>query len=124
MEILQSPNIPTPKGHYSPAISHNGLLYISGQLPYDPQTQASPPGIEAQTLATLGKIDLILREAGATRSDVLQCRVYVSDVNLWGKVNEVYAQFFGDYKPVRCVVPVAELHYGCLIEIEAIAVLK
>ncbi|MEM6633199.1 MAG: RidA family protein [Bacteroidota bacterium] len=124
MEILQSPNIPVPKGHYSPAISHNGLLYISGQLPYDPENQSSPEGIEAQTLATLEKMDVLLREAGTTRSKVLQCRIYISDVNLWGKVNEVYASFFGNHKPVRCVVPVNQLHYGCLIEIEALAVIE
>jgi 2-iminobutanoate/2-iminopropanoate deaminase len=121
MKIISSKNIPPANGHYSPCIEHNGTLYISGQLPVDPATKQIPAGIEAQTQLVLDKIDLILTEAGSSREKVIQMRIYISDIALWDKVNEVYTQFFGAHKPVRCVVPVGELHYGCLIEAECVA---
>ncbi len=121
MKIITSTKIPPANGHYSPCIEHNGTLYISGQLPVDPSTKQIPDGIEAQTKLVLEKIDLILTEAGSSREKVIQMRIYISDIALWDKVNEVYTQFFGAHKPVRCVVPVGELHYGCLIEAECVA---
>lgn len=121
MRIIKSEKIPHASGHYSPCIEHNGTLYISGQLPVDPATKQIPDGIQAQTNMVLEKIDLILNEAGSSREQVIQMRIYISDIALWKTVNEAYAQFFGDHKPVRCVVPVGELHYGCLIEVECVA---
>lgn len=121
MRIIKSEKIPRANGHYSPCIEHNGTLYISGQLPVDPATKQIPDGIKAQTILVLEKIDLILNEAGSSREHVIQMRIYISDIALWDKVNEAYTQFFGDHKPVRCVVPVGELHYGCLIEVECVA---
>jgi len=121
MKIIESPNIPPAKGHYSHCIEHNGVLYISGQLPVDPQTQTIPEGIEAQTLLVLKKIEQILQASGSSKEKVIQMRIYIPNVELWGKVNELYGQFFGEHKPARCVVPSGELHYGCLIEAEVIA---
>ncbi len=121
MKIIQSDNIPPANGHYSTCIEHNGTLYISGQLPVDPAKKQIPDGIEAQTQLTLEKIDLILTEAGSSRQQVIQMRIYISDIALWNNVNEVYTHFFGGHKPVRCVVPVGKLHYGCLIEAECVA---
>ena len=120
MKIIDTDKIPEPKGHYSMVVHHNGLLYLSGQLPVS-SDGTIPDGIEAQTQLVLEKIDLLLTEAGSSRQQVLQMRVYVSDGDLWGKVNEVYAQFFGDHKPARAVVPTRDLHYSCLIEVEGIA---
>lgn len=121
MKIIKSTGIPPVKGHYSPCIEHNGVLYISGQLPVDPQTQAIPDGIEAQTLLVLQKIEQILQASGSSKEKVIQMRIYIPDVELWGKVNEIYGQFFGEHKPARCVVPSGKLHYGCLIEAEGVA---
>jgi 2-iminobutanoate/2-iminopropanoate deaminase len=121
MKIIKSVNIPPANGHYSPCIEHNGTLYISGQLPVDPATKQIPDGIESQTQLVLDKIDLILKEAGSSREKVIQMRIYISNIDLWDKVNEVYTQFFEAHKPVRCVVPVGELHYGCKIEAECVA---
>lgn len=123
MRIVQSDKIPTPKGHYSPAIEHNGILYISGQLPVEPETGRIGETIEEQTTQVLKNLKLILEESGSTLNQVVQVRIYISNVQLWGKVNEVYADFFGVHKPVRCVVPTRELHYGALIEVEATAIL-
>jgi enamine deaminase RidA (YjgF/YER057c/UK114 family) len=77
--------------------------------------------IEAQTQLTPEKIDLTVTEAGSSRQQVIQMRIYISDIALWDKVNEVYTRFFGCHKPARCVVPTRELHYGCLIEAECVA---
>lgn len=110
------------KGHYTPGIISNGMLYISGQLSIDPDTRKVPEGgIEAHARLALANVDRILIAAELHRSDIVQCRVYVSDIDQWDNVNQVYAEFFGEHKPARIVVPVGKLHFGCLVEIEAIA---
>ena len=102
------------KGHYSPGIISNGLLFISGQLSIDPDTrQVAQGGIEENTILALNNLDRVLKEAGVERSSVVQCRVYVSDINDWDKVNVIYSEFFGEHKPARIVVPVSKLHFGC-----------
>jgi 2-iminobutanoate/2-iminopropanoate deaminase len=110
------------KGHYTPGIISNGILYISGQLSIDPDTRKVPEGgIEAQARLALANVERVLKATGLSRTDVVQCRVYVSDIAQWDSVNVVYTEFFGEHKPARIVVPVGKLHFGCLIEIEAIA---
>ena len=113
--------MPKAGGHYSTCIEHNGILYISGQLPFPPGTREIGNGIEAQTRQILENIDLILTEAGSKKEKLLNVRIYVSDISLWSTVNEVYSQFMQEARPTRCVVPTKDLHYGCLIEIEATA---
>jgi 2-iminobutanoate/2-iminopropanoate deaminase len=124
MEIksILTPNAPTPAGHYSQAIVHNGLVYVAGQLPINPQSGEKKVGpIEEQTEQVLNNLRAILQAAGSDLNRVLKMTVYISDVNLWGKVNEVYTRVMGDHRPARVVVPVKDLHYGFQIEIEAIA---
>jgi len=122
MKIIDTPKMPISNGHYSQCIEHNGILYLSGQLPVDQTTKTIPTTIEDQTDLVLKKVETILKEAGSSKSKVLQVRVYISDINLWGKVNERYSIFFEDHKPVRCIIPTRELHFGCLIEIEVTAI--
>lgn len=110
------------KGHYTPGIISNGMLYISGQLSIDPDTRNVPEGeMKEHAKLALENVGRVLKEAGLNRNDVVQCRVYVSDIDQWDIVNQVYAEFFGEHKPVRVVIPVGKLHFGCLVEIEAIA---
>jgi len=110
------------KGHYSPGVVSNGMLYISGQLSIDPDSRRLPEGgLEAHTQQALANLDRVLREAGLGRDSVVLCRVYIADIEGWDIVNRVYAEFFGAHKPARAVVPVGRLHFGCLVEIEAIA---
>jgi len=119
---ISTPNAPQPAGHYAQAIVHNGLVYVSGQLPVDPTTGEKRLGsIEEQTEQALQNVAAILQAAGSDLDHVLKTTVYVSDVGLWGRVNAVYAAFFGDHRPARAVVPTRELHYGFQVEIEAIA---
>jgi reactive intermediate/imine deaminase len=121
MKIIKTEKMPLVKGHYSPVIEHNGTLYLSGQIPADPVTGAIPDSIEDQTRMVLSKIELLLKESGSSLNQVLQVRIYLSDIELWDKVNKVYGDFFRDHKPARCVVPVGKLHYGSLLEVEALA---
>ncbi len=113
---------PAPAGHYSQAIVYGGLVYVSGQLPLDPGSGV-PVGGDAgtQTRAALSHLAAILVTAGSSLQRVLRTTVYVSDIALWGEVDAAYAQVFGKYRPARSVVPTRELHYGCLVEIDAIA---
>jgi 2-iminobutanoate/2-iminopropanoate deaminase len=110
------------KGHYTPGIISNGILFISGQLSIDPDTRKVPEGgIEVHARLALSNVDRVLKAAGLSRDHVIQCRVYMSDIDQWDIVNQVYADFFGEHKPARAVIPVGKLHFGCLVEIEAIA---
>src|SRR5215467_10498868 len=124
IKSVLTPNAPAPGGHYSQAIIHNGLVYVAGQLPIDPKTGERKLGsIEEQAEQTLENIRAILRAAGSDMDRVLKMTVYVTDIGLWGKVNEIYARVMGGHRPARAIVPVNELHYGFQIEIEAIAAL-
>ena len=123
MKILNTPKMPKANGHYSQCIAHNGLLYLSGQLPIDQITKTVPDTIEEQTDLALKNVESVLNEAGSSKDKVLQVRIYISNIDLWDKVNERYSLFFEDHKPVRCIVPTRELHFGCLIEIEITAIL-
>jgi 2-iminobutanoate/2-iminopropanoate deaminase len=124
MEIttVRTQDAPTPGGHYSQAVVYNGLVFVAGQLSIDPLTGEKKLGsIEEQTEQALKNVGAILKAAGSDLSRVLKMTVYVSDIDLWGRVNEVYARVLGEHRPARAVIPTKELHYGFLIEIEAVA---
>ena len=125
MKVISTPNAPAPAGHYSQAIVHNDLVFVAGQLPIDPKTTERRVGtIEEQTEQALKNVAEILKAADSDLSHVLKTTVYVSDMELWGRVNAVYARVFGAHRPARAVVPVKDLHFGYQIEIEAIATVK
>ena len=123
MKIITTGKIPESNGHYSQVIEHNGILYLSGQLPICPKTKKIQATIEEQANQALSNIELILNEAGSSKQQVLQVRIYISNVAHWDKVNTACSTFFEEHKPVRSIIPTRELHFGCLIEIEAIAIL-
>ncbi|MEC1261295.1 RidA family protein [Bacillus swezeyi] len=112
-------------GHYVPAMEHNGVLYISGQLSMNPETGKIPAGgIKEEAKQALVNMELVLKERGLAKEDVILCRLYTPDVKYWPDINEVYAHFFGNHKPARVVVPSNHLYAGCLVEVEAIAAIK
>jgi 2-iminobutanoate/2-iminopropanoate deaminase len=125
MEKITTPKAPAPAGHYSQAIVHNGLVYVAGQLPIDPATgEKIQDSIENQTEQVIKNIAAILEAAGSSLKQVIKTTVYVSDIQLWDRVNQVYASYFGDHRPARAVVPTRPLHFGFLIEMEAVAAIK
>ena len=125
MRAVSTDNASSPGGHYSQAMVHNGLVYVSGQLPVDPVTGEKRLGsIEEQTEQALKNVAAILEAAGSGLDRVLKVTVYIADISLWGQVNAVYAGVFGDHRPARAIVPTRDLHHGFLIEIEAIAAIS
>lgn len=122
MKSVKTDKAPVPGGHYSQAMVHNGLVYVSGQLPVDPETGEKQTGsIEDQTRLVLNNLSAILEASGSSLNQVLKVNVYISDISLWGKVNEVYAELFGDHRPARAIVPTRDLHFGFKIEVDAVA---
>lgn len=123
MNIILNELMPPPaKGHYSHCVEHNGILYLSGQLPLLADASV-PEGIENQTLLTLQKVENILKAAGSSKNQILRMTVYITDIAFWPAVNAVYADFFAAHKPARCIIPCGKLNYGALIEIECTAFL-
>ena len=115
----------TPAGHYSHAVVHGGLVYLSGQFSIDPETGTKKFGsIEEETKQILNNIKLILESAGSDKNQIIKTTVYISDISLWSQVDHVYSNFFEHHRPARSVVPTKDLHYGFKVEIEAIAALN
>jgi reactive intermediate/imine deaminase len=125
MQKVQIKDAPAPAGHYSPGIIHNGFVFVSGQLPVNPLTREAETGsIEAQTELALRNVEAVLHAANSDLNHVVQMTIYISDIELWGKVNEAYARIMGEHRPSRAIVPVKDLHFGTKIEIQAIAAVK
>ena len=122
MKAITPPFKGENKGHYSPGMLSGNLLFISGQLSIDPDTRLVPQGgAEEHARLALNNVDRVLKEAGLSPKNVVFCQVYVTGMEHWDTVNAVYASYFGDHKPARVVSPVPELHFGCMVEIMAIA---
>ena len=120
--IVNTDKAPAAIGPYVQAVKAGGLVITSGQLPIDPATGAFPEGIQAQTRQSLTNVKAILEEAGLTMDDVLKTTVFLSDMNNFAAMNEVYATFFTSF-PARSAVEVARLPKDALVEIEVIAAL-
>lgn len=122
MRTIQPSDQPQPKGHYSPGIEHNGLIFVSGQLPMTLDTREPFTGdVGQQAELALRNIEAVLKAAGSDLHHVLQMTIYVSDMEHWEAVNATYVEVMGDHRPARAIVPVKELHFGTQIEIQAIA---
>jgi 2-iminobutanoate/2-iminopropanoate deaminase len=125
VKVIFTENAPRPAGHYSQAIAHGDTIYLSGQLPVEPKSGEKKTGpIEEQAEQVLKNMAEILQAAGSDLNHVLKVTVYIADISLWERLNAVYARFFGEHWPARAVVPTPNLHFGFLVEIDAIAAAK
>ena len=122
-KIIHTEKAPAALGPYSQAIEVNGTLYVSGQIPFVPETMTLVSDcVKAQTKQSLENIKAILEAAGYTFQDVVRAGVFIKDMNDFAAVNEVYAEYLGDVKPARACVEVARLPKDVKVEIEVIAV--
>ncbi len=119
--IISTTKAPAAVGPYVQAVEKGGFLFASGQIGLVPETGVLKEGIEAQTKQVLANIEAVLTEAGYAKSDVLRTCVFLADINDFSLVNEIYGSFFGEDKPARSCVEVANLPKGALVEIEITA---
>ena len=125
MKLVSTAAAPTARGHYSQAVVHGGMVYVAGQLPIDP---GDPLGklvaFEDQARQVIDNVIAILEAAGSGADLIVKATVYIADVAHWPAFNAVYAEKLGGHRPARTVVPVQALHYGYLVEMDAIAALR
>lgn len=116
------PGAQPPGGHYSPAVTYGGLIYVSGQLGVRPDGRhtADLP-FEDQVRQTLANLLAVLAASGASPQHLVKVTAYLVGVENWPRFNAIYAEVMGAARPARSVVPVPELHYGYLLEIDAVA---
>lgn len=125
MQKIKTSQAPEPAGHYSQAIEHQGLVFVSGQLPKDPNTgQLTGESIEQQTPLVLQHLEAILLAANSDIRHLVKVNIYIPDISLWDRVNHIYREFMGDHQPARAVIPTGELHLGAKIEVEAVAAVR
>ena len=109
-------------GHYSQAVVANGIVTISGLLPITPDgVKLADKSFAEQVKCVFANLDAILEAAGTNKTKLVNCRVYVSNIDSWGEFNNLYADYLQETRPARCVVPVPHLHYGLQLELEAAA---
>jgi 2-iminobutanoate/2-iminopropanoate deaminase len=122
MQRIFTSAAPGPAGHYSQAVQSGDLLFVSGQLPLEPDTREIPAaGFEAEARQALTNVRTIVEAAGGTLENVLKVTLYIADIADWPRANEIYADFFGAHRPARSVLPVGRMHLNARIVVEAIA---
>lgn len=121
-KVIATQNAPGAIGPYSQAIDTGNMVFASGQIPINPADGSIPRGIKAQTTQAIANATAILNEAGLSLADVVKTTVYLTDMDDFAAMNEVYAEFFPAPFPARSAVAVKELPKKVLVEIEVIAV--
>lgn len=122
LQSINPASLAAPGGHYSHAVVASGFVFVSGQLPITAaglKLNEAPFDIQAQQV--LDNVQATLEAAGSSVDKLVQVRVYITDISLWPAFNTLYAAWAGAAKPARAVVPVPQLHYGFLLEVEATA---
>ncbi len=121
-KVISTPNAPQAIGPYSQAVEMNGMLFISGQVPINPETgKVIEGGISEQTDQVMKNINAILTEAGYTFDDVIKSTCLLNDMNNFAAMNEVYSKYYPQNPPARAAFGVVKLPLGVLVEIETIA---
>ncbi|MBT9754120.1 reactive intermediate/imine deaminase [Coprococcus eutactus] len=123
--IISTPKAPAAIGPYSQAVLVNGMLFTSGVIPIDPETNTLVQGdVEAQARQVIGNLKNLIEASGSSMEKVVKTTVFIKDMNDFGKINDIYKEFFTSDFPARSCVEVARLPKDVLIEIEAIAVVE
>ena len=122
-EEVNTKKAPGAIGPYSQAVKAGNHIFVSGQLPINPETGEMPSDIKAQTRQSIANLKAILEEAGGSLDNVVKTTCLLADMSLFGPMNEVYAEEFKAVYPARAAFSVKELPKQALVEIEAIAIL-
>jgi len=123
MKFIETKKAPAAVGPYSQAVEANGTLYVSGQIPFVPETMTLiGPTIQEQTKQSLDNIKAIVEEAGYKVENIVKCQVFLKDMNDFTYMNKVYEDFFSGHKPARCAVEVSRLPKDVKVEIDAVCV--
>jgi 2-iminobutanoate/2-iminopropanoate deaminase len=124
MDFVATKDAPHAIGPYSQAVRSGNTLYLSGQIPLDPVSGNLIEGdFAAQSRRVFDNLRAVLRAAGADFHNVIRATVYLTDLGNFQTLNSIYAQYFGDHKPARSTVGVAQLPRGAAVEIDLIAVI-
>ena len=124
-EIISTENAPGAIGPYSQAIKTGNLVFCSGQIPIDAATgEFVSNDVAEQTAQVLKNLSAVLEAAGSSLNDVVKTTVFLADMNDFGAMNEIYAEYFGDNKPARATVQAARLPRDARVEIEAIGLIE
>ena len=124
-EVVYTKNAPDAIGPYSQAVLVNGMLFTSGVIPIDPETNTLVQGdVEVQARQAIGNLKNLIEASGSAMDKVVKTTVFIKDMNDFGKINDIYKEFFTSDFPARSCVEVARLPKDVLIEIEAIAVVE
>jgi len=125
MKYYATPQAPRAIGPYSQAVGRGNLIFTSGQIPLDPATAKLAEGdFEAKARRVFENLKAVLESAGASFSDVVKATVYLKDLGDFETLNAIYAEYFGDHKPARSTVGVAQLPKDAPVEIDLIAVVE
>ncbi|RTL37759.1 MAG: RidA family protein [Candidatus Melainabacteria bacterium] len=123
MQFIETSAAPLPAGHYSQAVVVNGLVFVSGVLPLAPNTGCLiPQGIAAQATQLFENLSAVLRAAGSDLQQLVSIQLFIPDIGSWESVNGIYQKILGAHKPARSIIPCGPLHYGVLIEANAVAI--
>lgn len=122
LKIIHTENAPKAVGPYSQAVKAGGFIYVSGQLPINPETgKLVDTGVQDETRQSLLNAKAILEEAGYSFTDVVKTTVYLDKITDFALMNEIYAEFFSEHKPARAAFEVAKLPLSANVEIEMVA---
>ncbi|HEX8545514.1 MAG TPA: RidA family protein [Cytophagaceae bacterium] len=123
-KIINTKSAPSPIGPYSQAVLANNTLYVSGQVALDPQTgDLKNKDITEETHQVMKNLQAILKEAGATFSNVVKCSIFVKDLNNFALINQIYGEYFIENPPARETVEVSRLPKDVNVEISCIAII-
>jgi reactive intermediate/imine deaminase len=121
---ISSPNAPAAIGTYSQAIKAGNTVYLSGQIPLDPQTLELVQGFEEQTVQVFENLKAVIEASGGSFKDVVKLNIFLTDLSHFAKVNEVMGRYFEQPYPARAAIGVASLPRGAQVEMDGILVLE
>ncbi|MDR2635618.1 MAG: RidA family protein [Campylobacteraceae bacterium] len=122
MKIVSTKKAPEAIGPYSQAVAANGFIFTSGQIALTSEGKFLDEDIKTQTEQVLKNLSEILKESGSSLDKVVKTTIFLTDINDFATVNEIYAKAFGEHKPARSTVGVKSLPKSARVEIEAVAV--